>query len=202
MTAFLRHPEFYFILQSMRWPPVVPTIWKLPLFGLSAAIAAHLPGLISGNGLGPFLLTGVLLIVSGVIVVAVAAANIKNNFRPALAMLVTFCLVTCLLFKVSYDIYATGKWLTHAKQYKAEVMAQPQSPNGELNHIEWDGWGMAGSGDTTVYLVFDPDDRLPSASDKASRLAGLPCPVWRTKRLEAHWDYVVFYTDTGWGGCP
>jgi len=201
-TASIPQPDSYFILQSMSSQPAIRSIWKLPLFGISAAVAANLPGLISGNGLLPFVLTGVLPIVSGVIVLAVAAANIRRKLLSSLATIVAFSLVAWLLFKFSYDIYAAGRWLAHSEQYKAAVLAQPQPPNGELKHIEWDGWGMAGSGDTTVYLVFDPDDRLPSASVKADRLTGLPCPVWRTKRLGPHWDYVVFYTDTGWAGCP
>ena len=82
----------------MRSPPVIRLIWKLPLFGISAAVAAHLPGMISGNGLLPFLLTSVLLIGSGVIVLVIVAANIRRNLLPALAMLVTFCLTAWLFF--------------------------------------------------------------------------------------------------------
>jgi hypothetical protein len=181
--------------------PATQPVWKMPLFGLSAAVVAHLPDMISGNGLAPFLLTCILLIVSGVIVLAVVAANVRRNLLPALAMLATFCLVAWLLFKVSYDFYTTGRWLAHSKQYKAEVMAEPQPANGELKHIEWDGWGFAGN-DTVVYLVFEPARELTTVPETTSgRYVGIPCAVWRVRRLEPHWYYVVFYTNTDWTEC-
>jgi hypothetical protein len=181
--------------------PAIRHIWKLPLFGMSAAVAAHLPGMISGNGLLPFLLTGVLLMVSGVIVLAVAAANIRRNLLASLAMVVAFSLVAWLLFKFSYDIYTTGRWLAHSRQYKAEVMTQPQPPNGELKHIEWDGWGFAGD-ETIVYLVFEPNRELtPAPRATSGQYVGIPCAAWRVRRLEPHWYYVVFYTNTGWTEC-
>jgi hypothetical protein len=173
----------------------------LPLFGISAAIAAHLPGMISGNGLLPFLLTGILLIVSGVIVLVVAAVNIRRNLLASLAMVVAFSLVGWLLLKFSYDIYAIGRWLAHSEQYKAEVMTQPQPPNGELKHIAWDGWGLAGI-ETIAYLVFEPDSKLTTVPKTASgQYIGIPCAVWRVRRLEPHWYYVVFYTNTSWTEC-
>lgn len=116
-------------------------------------------------------------------------------------MLLSFCLVAWLLFKVSYDVHAEGRWLVHAHQYKAEVFAQPQPPNGELKHVQWDGWGFAGS-DTTVYLVFNPGGRLtPLPGAGAGRFVGIPCQVFRVRRLERQWYYVVYYTDTMWDYC-
>lgn len=52
-----------------------------------------------------------------------------------------------------------ARWMFWSGSYKAQVLAQPDSTNNELKHIEWDGWGGAGM-DTTVYLVFDPTDSL------------------------------------------
>ena len=116
-------------------------------------------------------------------------------------MVIAFSLVTLLLFKFSYDGYATGRWLAHSEHYKAAVMTQLQPPNGELKHIEWDGWGMAGSGDTIVYLVFEPDRELKTVPETSDRYVGIPCAVRRVRRREPHWFYVVFYTNTGWPEC-
>ena len=52
----------------------------------------------------------------------------------------------------SYAIRSNARWFAQARRYKAEVLAQP-SVNGQLRHIEWDGWGGAPVGDWTVYLV-------------------------------------------------
>jgi len=80
--------------------------------------------------------------------------------------------------------------------YKAEVLAQRDSATGELKHIEWDGWGFAGAGDTTVYLVFDPTDALSAAaqSHQPGKFGGLPCEVPFVRRLQSRWYAVRFYT--------
>jgi hypothetical protein len=92
-----------------------------------------------------------------------------------------------------------ARWLIWSRSYKAEVLAQPDSANNELKHIEWDGWGWGGM-DTTVYLVFDPADSLSQAasSHQPGKYSGLPCKVDRVKRLEDKWYTVQFYTDRVW----
>jgi hypothetical protein len=91
------------------------------------------------------------------------------------------------------------RWLLLSAGYKAKVLAQP--PNEQLKHAEWDGWGFAGVGDTTVFLVFDPTDSLAGASEALPPLKarGLPCEVVRVRRLDRQWYAVLFYTDTYWG---
>jgi len=37
-----------------------------------------------------------------------------------------------------------ARWLVWSRSYKAEVLAQPDSANKELKHIEWDGWDGRG----------------------------------------------------------
>ena len=86
--------------------------------------------------------------------------------------------------------------------YKKQVLAQPAPANGELKHIEWDGWGWAGQ-DTTVFLVFDPTESLAVAatSRQPGKFNGIPCEVFLVRRLEGHWYTVQNYTDQGWGEC-
>jgi hypothetical protein len=74
--------------------------------------------------------------------------------------------------------------------------------NARLKHVEWDGWGFAGS-DTVVYLVFDPDNSLASAAriGAPGKLHGIPCEVPHVRRLEHQWYTVLFYTDTDWDHC-
>ena len=90
----------------------------------------------------------------------------------------------------------TTRWLLSSRAYKAKVLGQPDSPHGELKHIEWDGWGWGGQ-DTTVYLVFDPTDSLALAAtfNKAGKYVGVPCEVARVARLENHWYTVQMYTN-------
>lgn len=96
-------------------------------------------------------------------------------------------------------IGTTTKWLLLSRGYKVEVLAQPDSTNGELKHVEWDGWGWAGM-DTVVYLVFDPTDSLsPAASShQPGKYRGIPCEVFLVRRLESHWYTVWFYTNYEW----
>jgi hypothetical protein len=91
------------------------------------------------------------------------------------------------------------RWLFLSRGYKARVLAQV--PNEQLKHVEWDGWGFAGAGDTTEFLVFDPADSLAGAAEALPpvKAPGLPCEVVRVRRLGRQWYAVLFYTDTYWG---
>ena len=92
------------------------------------------------------------------------------------------------------------KWYIWSRSYKAKVLAQPASTNGEFRHLEWGGWGWAGQ-DTTVYLVFDPTDSLMSAakSHQPGKFNGIPCEVSLVRLMESHWYSVQFYTNEFWG---
>ena len=98
-----------------------------------------------------------------------------------------------------------ARWLLWSRSYKTEVLAQPNSANEELKHIEWDGWGWGGQ-DFSVYLVFDPADSLsgPAKSRQSGKLNGIPCEVSSVRRIDSHW-YIVFfdqYVDqSSWDSC-
>jgi hypothetical protein len=117
-------------------------------------------------------------------------------------MLVVYVAVSWGLFKNSRELHSTTQWLFSSKDYKAKVLAQLSPANGELRHIEWDGWGWGGN-DTVEYLVFDPNDWLSAAANSHSsgKFRGIPCEVYRVRRLESHYYTVLFYTDTGWNSC-
>jgi hypothetical protein len=94
-----------------------------------------------------------------------------------------------------------GKWLLKAGEYKKQVLAQPTSPRGDLKHIEWGGWGMAGQ-ETTVFLVYDPADNLAAVgADKPGKFEGIPCEVQSLRPLERNWYLATFYTNTDWSNC-
>jgi hypothetical protein len=99
-------------------------------------------------------------------------------------------------------VRTTVKWLVWSRGYKSQVLSQPVSATGELKHIEWDGWGMAGQ-DTTVFLVFDPTDSLSAAakSHRSGKFSGIPCEVFRVHRLESQWYTAQFYTNDYWDYC-
>jgi hypothetical protein len=99
-----------------------------------------------------------------------------------------------------YAVRVTAKWLLYSHHFKTEVLAQSGSKAGDFKHIEWDGWGWAGS-DTTVYLVFDPSDSLSAAARKQrpGKFNGLPCEVAQVSELEPNWYSVRFYTNEFWG---
>lgn len=96
----------------------------------------------------------------------------------------------------------TARWLLWSRDYKSKVLSQPFSSNGELKHIEWDGWGWAGQ-DTTVYLVYDPTNSLSTAASnrQSGKFVGIPCEVPNISRLESQWYTVTFYTNQEWGRC-
>jgi hypothetical protein len=98
-----------------------------------------------------------------------------------------------------YVVRSAMKWLAMSHHWRSEVLAQP-AVNGQLKHVEWDGWGWAGQ-DTTVYVVFDPTNSLSgaAASKHPGKFSGLPCEVFQVHRLESQWYTVQFYTNEIWG---
>jgi hypothetical protein len=115
-------------------------------------------------------------------------------------MLAVFWIFSFALFTNHYAIRNNMRWLLGSRRYKAEVLAQSAPPNGELKHVEWDGWGFPGAGNTYVYLVFDPTDSLAAAAQKhePGEFDGIPCRVLRVSRLEDRWYAVLFYTGQAW----
>jgi hypothetical protein len=95
-----------------------------------------------------------------------------------------------------------GRWALRSDIYKSQLLSLPAPNEGELRHMEWDGWGFAGM-DTTVYLAFDPDDMLASQikDHSAGKFIGIPCEVPRVRRLENHWYAVLYFTDSSWDRC-
>ncbi len=119
----------------------------------------------------------------------------------AIAAFIVYCLTTWIVLKQRNEIRTNTRWFLWSKKYKAQVLTN-DTANGELKHMEWDGWGFAGA-DTTVYLVFDPNNSLLTAAGNHSpgKFPGIPCKVPLVHRLEDHWYTVLFYTDTNWQHC-
>jgi hypothetical protein len=174
--------------------------WRLPLYAAVGAVIVFLPFVIYAYDIGELLY--LLIAVPIVSLVLLIVFVVKKRRLAVLAMLVVYWAVTLVLVRNSLDLRSTVRWLLWSRNYKAAVLAQPESPNGELRHIEWDGWGWGGN-DTTVYLVYDPADSLSATANSHSsgKFSGLPCEVPRVRRLENHWYTVLFYTDTTWGQC-
>jgi hypothetical protein len=105
-------------------------------------------------------------------------------------------------YEVSFTVRAPVRWALHRSEFKGEVESLPTPPNGELKHVEWDGWGFAGL-ETNVYLVFDPSDSLAqvASSGDAGKVPGIPCKFDRARRLEKSWYAVVYFTEESWSQC-
>lgn len=151
----------------------------------------------ASSDLGTVLCFGIAL-VSTLLLFAFGIAK-KGRQRLAALLVVMTYVFAAMLLKSNYSLARDHvRWLFLSGGYKTQVLAQPRSA--ELKHVEWDGWGFAGS-DTTVFLVFDPRDSLAGAVEASSpiRSPALPCEVARIRRLDRQWYAVLFYTDTYWG---
>jgi hypothetical protein len=177
--------------------------WRLSLYSSLGAAIIFLPKMVFGNDIGTFLMTAIIAVIVSLVLLVILFRTVRRQAAAALTMAAVFCVASWLLFRVSDDVRTTGRWLIHSRSYKADVLAQPDSSNGGLKHVEWDGWGFPGAGDTVVYLVFDPDDSLALAAGSHSpgKFSGIPCEVPNVRHLEDHWYTVLFYTDTTWDHC-
>lgn len=139
------------------------------------------------------------------LILMVAAAVHKRSGQSLLMLLtlVAFLGVSWTLLESEGTIRPSIRWQLWSHRFKAEVLAQRAPSNGELRHIEWDGWGGLPVGDWTAYVVFDPSDSLSLAAKSRShgKVSGIPCDVDRVRRLEPNWYSVEFSMNEWWDQC-
>ncbi len=176
--------------------------WQLPLYtALATFIICFLDALADSDGILYFLLS---VLVSALLLIFLLSAAIAKKGRlclSILSILVVYSILSFALFQSHYVIRNAARWSLWSPLYKAEVLAQPAPANGELKHIEWDGWGLPGAGDTTVSLVFDPTDSLAAAARRhqPGKFDGIPCTVRLVSHMQNRWYAVLFYTEQRWG---
>jgi hypothetical protein len=177
--------------------------WRFPFYGAIGALIFFVPTMFDGTDILGALYFFVAVPIISLIVLVVAIRKKRLQRLAVLSMLIAYSAISWSLLNNSRDLRTASRWLLWSKEYKKKVLAQPNSTNGALKHIEWDGWGFPGAGDTVVYLVFDPDDSLSKAAQSHSpgKFSGVPCEVPRVRRLESHYYSVLFYTDTDWEHC-
>ena len=125
--------------------------------------------------------------------------------RKSAYFLVPLFVAVALYVIASFNeaFYSRVKWMLLSHAYQHKLSALPASSAGEFRHIEWDGWGFPGAGNTVVYLVYDPSNSLQVAatSQHPGKSRGLPCEVYSVNRLQSGYYIVQFYTDTDWQHC-
>lgn len=174
--------------------------WLFPICILGAAlILCGLPLLPDADLAGLFSLLTVAIVALSLLITAIC---IKGRRLVLLSTLLVCCTLFWVLYQRYYDYRTAGRWMTESRSYKRKVLAQLVTETGEFKHTEWDGWGFAGE-NTTIYLVFDPDNSLQAAARSHARgkFTGIPCEVYRVHRLESQWYTVSYYTETTWGQC-
>lgn len=181
--------------------------WLLPLYAAAVALIVFLPiFMFNGFDITELAYVFVFIPLGGLFfaVVLLATAFIKKSSpsRSIFLIFPAYWAVSAVLFMNSAELRVRTRWLLHSNECKESLLARQVPANGDLRHIEWDGWGFAGM-DTTEYLVYDPSDSLSgAASSKAKgKFPGIPCEVPRVRRLESRWYAVTFYTGMGWGKC-
>ncbi len=118
-----------------------------------------------------------------------------------LLALVILCAASFILCRRYDDIRVAIRWALWSKDFKAAVLAQPVRYRSEFKHVKWDVWGWGGSGATTAYVVFDPDNSLAKAAESDPSdmvIIPLPCSAAKVRRLEKSWYAVVLYTGSTW----
>jgi hypothetical protein len=173
--------------------------WRMLVYGPSAAVIIFLPLLISSNTdvLYIFLIVPALAF-TGICVLIYAA--IRKDLWVAL-MVLAFFAVSAVMFLGQFQICTLTRWFLWSGHYKKEVLAERTPVNGDLKHIEWDGWGFAGM-DSTVFLVFDPANSLAAAAhnNQFGKFKGIPCDVSDVERMDSDW-YLIEIAFGNWDGC-
>jgi hypothetical protein len=197
---------FYVATRTRRGDlPARPTWlrWRDLLYvGVAAATISTALVIYTPYAIFLFLLLGIAVaVVTFLIVVDDVIRKRWSQAVAVLVMLSVFVLVSAAVLKSADALRTSFRWLFWSHHYKSQMVAQSAPADGELRHIVWEATGFAGVANDTDYLVFDPSDSL-SKTRMPGRPNGLPCVVWRVRRLERSWYTVSFYTDEEWGFCP
>ena len=182
-------------------------IWWLPLAAVITAGGVLLSLMISnGNDSVLFIvLIGPIVCFVGLLSLLVAGILKRPRLCVSLLLaLVGFVAISWSLERNEETLRPFIRWHLWSRQYKTELITQPNPTDGNLKHMEWDAWGFVPSGFNVTYLVFDPSDSLATATNAKvpGRFGGIPCVVPRVFRLEKQWYGVRFYTDEDWRNCP
>jgi hypothetical protein len=96
-----------------------------------------------------------LAVVIGVILIAIALSKVRRHRLAVFGMICVFLALAWSLFRSADSLRTNARWLAHSQIYKQQVLKQQTPRDGLLKHMEWDGWGFPGAGDTVVYLVLE-----------------------------------------------
>ncbi|HXN64278.1 MAG TPA: hypothetical protein VN862_03030 [Candidatus Acidoferrales bacterium] len=185
--------------------------WRLPLFAAIVGLIVFVP--IATCQADTFVFVNAFIVVPALLAISVALVVYglgSNGRRHLIAITATVAILWAIpssLFLFNrehpFALRETARWLAWSREYERKVLAQPNSANGDLNHIEWDGSGFAGVANNTVFLVFDPADTLSAAAKRhqPGKFNGIPCDVRLIRRMESRWYAVLFYTDQTWEQC-
>ncbi len=177
--------------------------WWFPICVLTCVGAALFPLTISSSDFSALLYVfATVPIVSFALLYSAKKSKDRQRYA-AFLLFALFLVFTAVMFTHFSNTRATIRWFFRGREIQDEVLSQAIPADGRFRHVEWEGWGFAGAGDTVVYLVSDPNDSLISAarSGLPGKFVGLPCEVVRVHRLEQGWYTALFYTDTDWDHC-
>src|SRR5271170_6302556 len=154
-----------------------------------AWVVIFLPLVITSSDLSGLLYFLVAVPITSIGLGILALRRRGRNRLIVVATLLSYWLISGLIYKHFSEVRDASRWPFQAKTYKASVLALPVPHNSEFRHVEWEGWEFAGAGDTTVYLVVDPSDSLsvPARDHLSGKFKGISCAVYRVHRLEKHW---------------
>jgi hypothetical protein len=176
--------------------------YRFPAYVAGCSAITFLPLTVSSSDLAVMLYVFAAVPVVSFVLLFIARQRKGIQRLAALSVFGVFLVFTAILAKDFLKIRTAAQWAVHSRGYKAKVLAQSRFSNGHFGHVELQGWGFAGQ-DTVVYVVHDPKGSLAMAAKSGSpgAFSGLPCEVYRVRKLESDWYSVQFYTGTDWDHC-
>lgn len=142
--------------------------WRILLYAVISAIAVML--LLFVYDSDPRLSFGLFIVpVAGLasFITLLSVIAFRKRRRQSLSVLLAlaaFLVTSGALLKTQGALRPSLRWLLWSHRLKAQVLAQSAFGTGELEHIEWDGWGGTPVGDwltsfTTRRIRFQPRPR-------------------------------------------
>jgi hypothetical protein len=161
----------------------------------AAAVLTCVPYLLMGGTAGKLIEKIVFL---PTVFLLLLVADRWSEVSP-LVVIPLFSALWVILIFCAPGIHLHGRWLLQSSNIKARALAECV-PADELHHAFWEDEGFFPD-PQLLYVVYDPHDQLVVSREDVKTLAGIPCNVEVTQRLEPKWYLVVFPRNATWESC-
>jgi hypothetical protein len=125
--------------------------WRLPLYAVLGSFIIFIPVAIGEPDVSLILYIFAVTPLISVVLLNSAVRKERRQRLSVLSMLAIYGAISVGLVANYSAVRTAARWFVWSHDHKAQVLAQPASAQGDLKHIDWDGWGVFAQNTSILY---------------------------------------------------